>query len=126
LRRRRRTARRDGERGSGVLSATLGLLFFLGFLLLAVQVATDLYWQSQVRLVAFDAARRAAEAGDAAAAGDSVIDSLLGPSAGRAWSVGDEAVSVRVTVPRSNVVVRLWSGDDYTASATVRRERFRP
>jgi hypothetical protein len=101
-------------------------VFFLGFLLLAVQVATDLYWQSQVRLVAFDAARRAAEAGDAAATGDAVIDSLLGPSAGRSWSVGDDAVSVRITVPRSNVVVRIWSGDDFTASATVRRERFRP
>jgi hypothetical protein len=122
----RLTTRRKGERGSGVLSATWGLLFFLGFLLLAVQVATDLYWQSQVRLVAFDAARRAAEAGDAALAGDAVIDSLLGQSADRTWSVGEEAVTVRITVPRSNVVVRLWNGDDYTASATVRRERFRP
>jgi type IV secretory pathway TrbF-like protein len=123
---RRLAACRTGERGSGVVSATWGLVFFLGFLLLAVQVATDLYWQSQVRLVAFDAARRAAEAGDAEATGDAVIDSLLGPSAGRSWSVGDDAVSVRITVPRSNVVVRIWSGDDFTASATVRRERFRP
>jgi hypothetical protein len=122
----RRGAARGGERGSGVLSATWGLLFFLGFLLLAVQVATDLYWQSQVRLVAFDAARRAAEAGDAPASGDAVIDSLLGPSADRAWSVGGDAVSVRITVPRQNVVVRLWSDDDFTASATVRSERFRP
>jgi hypothetical protein len=123
---RRLAVGRTGERGSGVVSATWGLVFFLGFLLLTVQVATDLYWQSQVRLVAFDAARRAAEAGDAEATGDAVIDSLLGPSAGRSWSVGDDAVSVRITVPRSNVVVRIWSGDDFTASATVRRERFRP
>ena len=117
---------RGEQRGSGVLSATWGLLFFLGFLMLTVQVATDLYWQSQVRLVAFDAARRAAEADEAPGTGDAVIDSLLGPSADRSWSVGDDAVSVTITVPRQNVVVRLWSGDDFTASATVRRERFRP
>jgi hypothetical protein len=121
-----RIRRRRDRRGSGVLAATWGLLFFLGFLLLTVQVATDLYWQSQVRLVAFDAARRAAEAGDAAATGDTVIDSLLGPSADRSWSVDGDDVSVTISVPRTNVVVRLWSDDDFTASATVRRERFRP
>jgi hypothetical protein len=117
---------RTDQRGTGLLSATWGLLFFLGFLMLAVQVATDLYWQSQVRLVAFDAARRAAEAGDAAATGDAVIDSLLGPAADRSWSVEGDAVSVTITVPRESLVVRMWTADDFTASATVRRERFRP
>lgn len=103
-----------------------GLVFFLGFLLIVVQVTADLYWQSQVRLVAFDAARRAAEGGSSGVGqGDAIIDELLGGGAATAWAAGPDEVTLTVSVRRSSPIVRIWNDDPYSATVTVRRERFR-
>lgn len=53
-----RTRRRD--RGSGTLSAALGVTVFLAFLLLATHVLVNLWVASLVDHVAWDATRRAA------------------------------------------------------------------
>lgn len=45
------------ERGSGVLGTSFGILFFLGFLLLATQVAVSLYARTVVHGAALDAGR---------------------------------------------------------------------
>ena len=50
------------ERGSGMLSSTLGLLYFLGFLTLTTQLTTSLYRTSVATGVAHDAAHAAAGA----------------------------------------------------------------
>lgn len=54
---RRRWARLGGERGVGPISSLFGLLIFLGFLLLSVQVLTHLYATSALSAAAYDAAR---------------------------------------------------------------------
>lgn len=53
------TRQRD-ERGSGLVSTTLGTVAFVGFLLLATQVLVGLYTTSVVTSVAWDNARRVA------------------------------------------------------------------
>lgn len=123
---RSRRADPDDEGGAGLLSTMWGLLFLLGFLLIVVQVAADLYWQSQVRLVTFDAARRAAESGSGGTGqGEAIVDQLLGGGATTSWAAGADAVTLTVSVPRSSPIVRIWNDDPYTATVTVRRERFR-
>lgn len=126
MRLRRRTRRRD-ESGAGLLSTLWGLVFLLGFLLIVVQVATDLYWQSQVRLVAFDAARRAAESSTGGTGqGEAIVAELLGRGASTSWTAGPDEVTLTVSLRRSSPIVRIWDDDPYTATVTVRRERFRP
>ena len=54
---------RHRERGSGLLSTSFGLVFFLVFLLFAVQLLVNLYATSVVTSVTYDAARRVAVLG---------------------------------------------------------------
>lgn len=52
---------RERERGSGMLSTSLGLLFFFALLVFAVQVMYNLYATSVITSLALDAARDVAE-----------------------------------------------------------------
>lgn len=51
----------DSERGSGIISMALGLLFFFGFLAFTVNVMYNLYATSVVSSLALDAAHDVAE-----------------------------------------------------------------
>lgn len=59
------------ETGSGLFGTSLGVLFFLGFLLFATQLAVSLYARSVLTSAALDAGRILADAGGA----DGTIDS---------------------------------------------------
>ncbi|MGI9623150.1 MAG: hypothetical protein ACR2PK_09970 [Acidimicrobiales bacterium] len=54
----------DVERGAGIFSSVFGLMFFLVFLLLAVQVLWSLYATSVVTGAAYDAGRLVARSGN--------------------------------------------------------------
>lgn len=61
---------RGSDRGTGVVSAIVGVTIFLVLLLYAAQLALNLYATSTVTAVAFDAARRVAGSDGGAAATD--------------------------------------------------------
>ena len=87
------SVRRGGQEGVGLISTAAGVLVFLMFLLLAVQLLFGLYASSTVTAVANDAATRAASA-DApplAAIEAEARDSLgeVGQGATFAWDVDD-------------------------------------
>ena len=53
--------RHDPDRGAGILSAALGLVFFFALLVFVVQVMYNLYATSVITSLALDAARDVAE-----------------------------------------------------------------
>lgn len=75
----------QGDRGTGLISSTAGVLVFLVFLLFAVQLLFGLYASSTVTAVANDAAQRAATRGAPSLA---VIEAEARANLGQ---VGDEA-----------------------------------
>jgi len=103
-------ARRDD--GAGLLSTSFGVLFFVGFLLFAVQLLFNLYATSVVTSAAYDAARSVATAPTQPATDeqlDAAVDharSLLGKYRDRAtfdWDLSDPDVvrlHVRAVNPR--------------------------
>lgn len=119
---------RSGERGSGVLSSAMGLVFFLGFLFLATSVLLTLYRTSAVAAAATDAAHAAARAaapgssGGAAGVGERSCDAtvtqtatdlarhLLGPDAHIDAACLDGAVSVTVEAPRPSLGALVGRG----------------
>lgn len=66
----------DRQDGSSPVTAVVGLLVFLGFLLLSSQALVHLYATSVVTAVAFDAARLLAAEPDGCAGGD--VDAMVG------------------------------------------------
>jgi hypothetical protein len=114
------------QAGAGLLGAMFGVLFFCAFLLIALQITTDLYWRSQIRLVAFDAARVAAQSGGSEAQGEALVQRLLGSRAQLAWHSGPDDLALTVTVPRGSRFVSAWHTDPYRVTVTVHREAFRP
>ena len=103
--------RADGdEAGTGLFASVFGLLFIVGFLLLASEVLLTLHRASVVRAAALDGAHAAAEAADGAAractsaAGNAAaarVAEVLGPEARVSVQCrGDEAVAVTVAGPR--------------------------
>jgi hypothetical protein len=62
--RHRQPATSTGERGAGLFASAFGLVMFLAFLMLAVQVLVSLYATSVVTSAAYDAGRYAARTGD--------------------------------------------------------------
>lgn len=126
-----------GERGSGVLSAAMGLVFVLGLLLLATSVLLTLYRTSAVAAAATDAAHAAARATAPASVSASVSASttasvggvgdracdesvartavdlahqLLGPDVRASAACGDGAVSVTVEAPRPSLGALVGRG----------------
>jgi hypothetical protein len=107
------------ERGSGLFASAFGLLFFLGFLLVASQALLTLHEASAVRAVAFDAAHRAAEArGPLQRSCTAVLEEqarlhavdVLGSRArAEVRCVGDESVEVTVEMPAPPLVGLLGS-----------------
>ncbi|MFN8039113.1 MAG: hypothetical protein U0Q07_07875 [Acidimicrobiales bacterium] len=108
----RRRTRGQGDRGAGLLSSAAGVLVFLGFLLLTVQLLVDLHAQSVVSDAAYSGARAVAGArvdqDDAVAVADARrraedrVRSLLGRQGASAhldWSASTaDEVALRVVV----------------------------
>lgn len=99
--------RREGAapaRGVGILSSVFGLMFFLVFMLLAVQVMWSLYATSVVTGAAYDAGRVAARTGD--------------PAAGQARfenTIGEYDADVAITMPAGpGVVTVVITGENPT------------
>jgi Flp pilus assembly protein TadG len=92
------------ERGVGILSSVFGLMFFLVFMLLAVQVMWSLYATSVVTAAAYDAGRVAARTGD--------------PTAGEARfenTIGEYDADVAITVPAGpGIVTVVVTGENPT------------
>jgi len=118
------------EKGSGVLSSAMGLVFFLGFLFLTTSVLLTLYRTSAVAAAATDAAHAAARAsappsgsGSARGVGNRACDAtataaatdlarhLLGSGASvEASCLDGSAVSVTVEAPRPKLGTLLGRG----------------
>ena len=128
--------RRRAEEGTGLIGSTAGILVFVVFLLLAVQVLFDLYARSAVTAATFDAARVVAGA-DAGATPAAEVDAettarhVLGRYGHRArfhWAV--DAENVALTVQARNpgllpaLVSRALSLDAIERTVRVRRERL--
>ena len=132
-------ARRPGrdDAGVGIISSVVGFLIFACFLLLAVQVAFDLYARSTLGAVAADAARIVAgsDSGaspDAIAAAEADARRELGREGQLArfhWSTGADAVQLTISVPATRFLPEGLTGAvglaDVTNGARVRWERVR-
>lgn len=95
---------RPGDRAAGLLSSAFGLLFFLVFMLLAVQVLWSLYATTVVTGAAHDAGRLVARTGDPAA-GIARFES----------TIGSYPADVAITVPTGEgTVVVVLTGENPT------------
>ncbi len=126
------SARLAGERGSGILSVTLGVGVVLTLLLVAAHLLTHLYATSVVEAAAYDAAVEAAGAAGDVGAAEARARETMGPFAASAafhWSAGEEAVTLRVEVARPGLVpARFASSLGLTSierEFRVRTERLR-
>jgi hypothetical protein len=132
---RRRPGRDDA--GVGIISSVVGFLVFACFLLLAVQVAFDLYARSTLGAVAADAARVVAGSDTGAgpgatAAAEADARRELGREGRVArfqWSVDADAVQVTISVPATRFLPERLTGAaglaEVSNGARVRRERVR-
>lgn len=129
------TSRRVDQAGVGIISSLIGFLVFACLLLLAVQVAFDLYARSTLGAVAADAARIVAGS-DAGATAQSVSDAEAAARAelggeGRVarfqWTVGPQDVAVTISVPPTRFLPAAVTGAvglaDVSGGARVRLER---
>jgi hypothetical protein len=120
------------ERGSGVLGVSFGVLFFLGFLLVATQLTVSLYARSVVAGAALDAARLVALSGgtdgvveaDELAAGAAAATRRVGELLGDDAEVEIESVdagSGRVVVAVRTPRPRLLLGGGTIGSPVIER-----
>lgn len=127
-----------GDRGAGAVSTIAGFTAFLAFLLLAVQLLTNLYATSVVTSATYDGARLAAES-DGGHLDPGVrrdieghVRDLLGDYGERAsfdWSGSDaEVVRLRVEIDNPSLMLRSLPADlpftHVDRTATVRVEQL--
>lgn len=121
----------------GIISSVVGFLVFCCFLLLAVQVAFDLYARSTLGAVAADAVRIVAGS-DAGASSSAIADAEAGArqelgAEGRtarfSWTVAANTVQLTISVPATRFLPVSVSGPlglaDVSGGARVRWERVR-
>jgi Flp pilus assembly protein TadG len=123
------------ERGAGLISTVAGVTVFLAFLLLAVQLLTNLYAASAVTAAAYDAARVVAGADggqDARSRAETHARAVLGRYAERvsfSWMVDDDVVRLRVTARNPRFLLPRLGGavgfDTVDRTVRVRVERLR-
>lgn len=107
---RRRNRLRD-ERGAGLIALTWSVLAYLMFLMLAVQVAMNLYATSVITAVGHDATRLAAFAGGSArgiADAERWLRSRIGPAVDidtLRWSRADGVVSLQLVAHPPRVMI---------------------
>jgi hypothetical protein len=130
----RRDGRRRAEDGTGLIGSTVGVLVFVVFLLLGVQVLFDLYARSAVTAATFDAARvvAGADAGGAPGAeadAEGTARRMLGhygQGAEFRWAVEADAIALTVHVRSPSLlpalVTRPLSLDTIERTVRVRRE----
>lgn len=132
--------RLERDAGAGLLSTSAGVLVFLMFLMLAVQLLFGLYASSTVTAVANDAAQRAASSGAPPLA---TIEAEARRSLGRVgdnasftWTTEDadgdgrdDTVALRVVTPLPRFVPPSLGGlglDDLDRTARARLEELQP
>jgi hypothetical protein len=133
----RARARRDRtEDGTGLIGSTAGILVFVVFMLLAVQVLFDLYARSAVTSASFDAARvvAGADAGATPAAEADAEDAarrVLGHYGARArfrWTVDSDTVALTVHLRNPSLLPAVFSRplslDTIDRTVRVHRERL--
>ena len=134
---RARPGGRDDQTGIGIISSVIGFLVFSCLLLVAVQVAFDLYARSTLGAVAADAARVVAgsDAGPTAVAmaeAEQTARAELGAEGRLAtfrWAVGPRDVQLTISVPPTRFLPAALTGavglSDVSAGARVRLEEVR-
>lgn len=95
---RRRQAVWSRDRGTGLFSSVFGLMFFLIFMLFAVQILWSLYATTVVTAAGYDAGRTAARTGSAAA-GEARFRNTVGSY--------DAAVAISVPNGEGTVIVTI-------------------
>lgn len=134
---RARPGGRDDQTGIGIISSVIGFLVFSCLLLVAVQVAFDLYARSTLGAVAADAARVVAgsDAGPTAVAmaeAEQTARAELGAEGRLAtfrWAVASQEVQLTISVPPTRFLPAALTGavglSDVSAGARVRLEEVR-
>lgn len=126
--------RAGSERGAGIISTLFGFTAFLFLVLFTAQVMVALYARSTITAIAYDAARRAAEGTDEAAAA-AWATQHMGHRCDHhtcfTWQSTPDAVVLVVDVPQAGSLVpapirRPMGIDHVQRTFVVRREsRFR-
>lgn len=125
-------AHRSGERGVGVVSSVFGVMAFLGFVLLVVQVVLHMFVASIVQTAALDGATHGAGAAQTASvtAAEARAEAVLGGLAPRATVRGEvrrdevgDLLRVTVSVPPPSAIVRGLGVAAIQRSAEVRVEQ---
>lgn len=120
-----------GDEGAGLLGTSLGVFLFLVLLLVAVQVAFDLYARSAVGAAAFDAARAVAAAAsvpgeettasiEAAEARARAVLGGYGDGAEFEWEMSEDAVVLTVRVANPSMLPPALRLGDRETERTVR------
>jgi Flp pilus assembly protein TadG len=131
--------RARSDRGAGLFGTSFGILFFLGFLLFAVQLLFNLYATSVVTSATYDAARQVATSAsqpatpEQLAAAEEHARGLLGrygQTATFSWDLDDpDVIKLRVVVrnPRvlSTTLAKAVGFDTIDRTVTVRVEALR-
>ena len=108
------TRREDRDRGTGILSMAMGMLFFFGFLVFAINITYNLYATSVVSSLALDAARDAAE--DGGDVGEAEADFLSEVSSGDVtFSLvdGGDVIRARVTFESTALLPAFSTGSAF-------------
>ncbi len=104
------------ESGTGLLGSVWGVLAFLTFLFLGVQIAVNAFTTSTVTSLTHEAARRAALAGGTRAAtvdAERWLDARIGPAVrveGLSWRVRGDVVRLDITFRPPGLMTDLSSG----------------
>ncbi len=85
------------ERGSGVFSMAMGLLFFFGFLVFAVNILYNLYATSVISSLALDAAHDVAQRNGSAAIAEAEFREHVGPEVDFSIAVRGDTVQVDIS-----------------------------
>ena len=119
---------RRRDRGAGLFSSVFGVMFFLVFLLFAMQLLWSLYATTVVTAAAYDAGRTAARTGDAAA-GAARFDRTIGSyEADVAIALDGDTVVVTVTGENPTLLPERFARElpfgAIDRTVRIRREQF--
>jgi Flp pilus assembly protein TadG len=121
---------RSNERGTSMVSAAIGFLVVMSFLLIGVHVLLVLHTRTMVRAAAFDAARVVARSNSANESfGDARITAMIGElNPQKSWSNANGFVSVTIEVKSPGMAPfgLMENLKKVSVTARVRREQWQP
>jgi Flp pilus assembly protein TadG len=126
-----KSPQRSHERGASIISASIGFLVVMTFLLIGIHVLLVMHTRTMVRAAAFDAARVVARSESASTGpGEQRIASLIGKLKPRSsWNTsanGFVTVTINAKSPGVAPFGLLQDMKNVSITARVRREAWQP